>query len=107
MLATMTTDVLRIALAGLLCLAVTPAWSEMSADHTAFAERYAVAWCSGEPVLVAAFFADQGSLSINGGEPAVGREAIATVARDFMEAFPDLVVSFDGLEEHRNARQLI
>lgn len=105
MLATMTTDVLRIALAGLLCLAVTPAWSEMSADHTAFAERYAVAWCSGEPVLVAAFFADQGSLSINGGEPAVGREAIATVARDFMEAFPDLVVSFDGLEE-RDGRLL-
>jgi hypothetical protein len=56
-------------------------------------------------VLVAAFFADEGSLSINGGEPAVGREAIAAVARDFMEAFPDLVVSFDGLEE-RDGRLL-
>jgi len=99
MLSGMTTRGLRITLAWLLCMATTPAWSDMSADHTAFAERYAVAWCSGEPVLVAAFFADEGSLSINGGEPAVGREAIAAVARDFMEAFPDLVVSFDGLEE--------
>jgi hypothetical protein len=86
-------------------MATTPTWSDMSADRTAFAKRYAVAWCSGEPVLVAAFFAEEGSLSINGGEPAVGREAIAAVARDFMEAFPDLIVNFDGLEE-RDGRLL-
>jgi hypothetical protein len=105
MLPGMSNHGLFVALACLLYMAVTPAWSEMSAEHKAFAERYAVAWCSGEPVLVAAFFADEGSLSINGGEPAVGREAIAAVARGFMEAFPDLVVTFDGLEE-RDGRLL-
>jgi len=64
---------------------------------TAFGRRYARAWCSQEPDRVAAFFAEDGSLTINGGEPAVGREAIAEVARSYMMAFPDLHVSMKGL----------
>jgi hypothetical protein len=55
-----------------------------SDELTKFAQRYAKAWCSQNPKSVAAFFAENGSLSVNGGPPAVGRAAIAEVARGFM-----------------------
>jgi uncharacterized protein (TIGR02246 family) len=54
------------------------------AELTTFAKRYAEAWCSQNPESVAAFFAENGSLSVNDGPPAVGRAAIAEVARGFM-----------------------
>ena len=41
-----------------------------------FAARYTAAWCSNNAASVAAFFARDGSLTINGGTPAVGRVAI-------------------------------
>lgn len=63
-----------------------------------FATRYAAAWCSQNPASVAAFFAEHGSLTINGGEASVGRAAIAAAAQDFMAAFPDLVVRMDGVD---------
>ena len=63
-----------------------------------FAERYAEAWCSQNPEDVAAFFAENGSISINNGPPAVGRAAIAEIARGFMCDFPDMIVTFDKLE---------
>jgi len=62
-----------------------------------FAARYAQAWSSQDPVRVAAFFAENGSLKVNDAPPAVGRTAISGEARSFMEAFPDLKVSFDKL----------
>lgn len=62
-----------------------------------FATRYTAAWCSQDPASVAAFFAPGGSLTINDGEPSVGRTAIAASARAFMSAFPDLVVTMDDL----------
>jgi uncharacterized protein (TIGR02246 family) len=62
-----------------------------------FATRYTAAWCSQDPRQVAAFFAPHGSLTINGGAPASGREAIARAAQGFMSAFPDLRVSMDGV----------
>lgn len=61
-----------------------------------FALRYTAAWCSGNPERVAEFFSTNGSLTVNGGPPARGREAIADVARSFMTAFPDLEVMLDG-----------
>lgn len=64
-----------------------------------FAERYTRAWCSHDPLAVAAFFATDGSLTINDGDPAKGREAIADAARGFMMAFPDLKVAMDDLVE--------
>lgn len=63
------------------------------------AARYTAAWCSQDPASVAAFFAADGSLRINEGEPAVGREAITASAAGFMTAFPDLVVSMDALRQ--------
>ena len=62
-----------------------------------FAKRYAEAWCSQNPESVAAFFAENGSLSVNDGPPAVGRAAIAEVARGFMKTFPDMVVTMDDV----------
>src|SRR5216683_1652327 len=62
-----------------------------------FATKYTAAWCSQNAASVAAFFADQGSLKVNEGSPAVGRTAITAVAQGFMTAFPDLVIRMDGL----------
>ena len=62
-----------------------------------FAMRYAKAWCSQNPESVAAFFAERGSISINNGSPAVGRAAIAEIARGFMRDFPDIVVTMDDV----------
>jgi SnoaL-like polyketide cyclase len=62
-----------------------------------FAERYTAAWCSQNPASVAAFYCDQGSLRVNEGAPAVGRSAIAEVARSFMSLFPDLCLVMDAL----------
>src|SRR5437868_3463883 len=62
------------------------------AKITQFAKLYAEAWCSQNPESVAAFFAENGSLSVNDGPPAVGRAAIGEIARAFMRDFPDMVV---------------
>ena len=63
-----------------------------------FATRYTAAWCGGDPSRVASFYAENGTLTINGGAPSVGRAAIAEAARGFMTAFPDMIVAMDGLE---------
>jgi SnoaL-like polyketide cyclase. len=69
----------------------------MSDELSNFAKRYAEAWCSQNPESVAAFFAENGSLSVNDRPPAVGRAAIAEVAREFMTDLPDIVVTMDKL----------
>jgi len=62
-----------------------------------FATRYTAAWCSQNPARVAAFFAPNGSLTINGAAPAAGRAAITAAAQQFMTAFPDLRVGMDAV----------
>lgn len=69
----------------------------MTSDLDQFARSYARAWCSQNPDSVASFFAATGSLKVNDGAPAVGREAIAEVAKSFMTAFPDMIVTMDRL----------
>lgn len=59
---------------------------------TEFANRYAAAWSGRDPVAFGAFYAVNGSLRVNDGEPAVGRDAVVETARSFMEAFPDMRV---------------
>ena len=66
-------------------------------DLENFARRDTAAWCSQDPASVAAFYAADGSLTINGGTPSVGTAAITDAARGFMEAFPDMQVLMDGL----------
>jgi predicted ester cyclase len=62
-----------------------------------FATHYTAAWCSQHAASVASFFAEHGSLKINDGAPAIGRDAITSSAQGFMTAFPDLVVKMDRL----------
>lgn len=62
-----------------------------------FGRKYTAAWCSQDPARVAGSFAERGSLTINDGGPAVGRAAIAAAAQGFMSAFPDMVVTMDGV----------
>ena len=45
-----------------------------------FAEAYTAAWCSQDAARVAAFYEENGSLSVNEDAPAVGRQAITEVA---------------------------
>jgi steroid delta-isomerase-like uncharacterized protein len=69
------------------------------------AKRYAEAWCSHNPEDVAAFFAENGSLKVNNDAPAIGRAAIAEIARGFMRDFPDMIVKFDKLEPRKAATE--
>jgi uncharacterized protein (TIGR02246 family) len=62
-----------------------------------FAQRYSAAWCSKDPAKVAEHYAPEGSLTINGGEPAAGRAAITAAAQAFMTALPDIQVLMDDL----------
>ena len=67
-------------------------------DHlNDFGRRYAEAWSSQRAENVAMFFAREGSLALNEGEPAVGRAAISVMAQEFMTAFPDLNVECDRM----------
>jgi uncharacterized protein (TIGR02246 family) len=69
----------------------------MNATLSDFATRYTAAWCSQDASRVASFFAENGSLRINDGEPSVGRTAITAAAQGFMTAFPDMVVTMDDV----------
>jgi len=62
-----------------------------------FAKSYAQVWCSQRPNFVSSFFSEDGILQINDGSPAKGTEEITNVAKGFMDAFPDMVVSMDSL----------
>ncbi len=66
-------------------------------DLEIFARSYAQAWCSKRPEFVASYFAKDGSLQVNKGAPALGTEAITEVAKGFMDAFPDMIVTMDSL----------
>lgn len=67
-----------------------------------FANRYAAAWSSQDPVCLASFYAVNGSLAVNAGDPSVGRAAIAATAGAFMDAFPDMVVRMDKVIREGN-----
>jgi uncharacterized protein (TIGR02246 family) len=89
----------RIAALWLLPLiACTTGGGKMDAQRLQdFGTRYAAAWSSHDAAAVASFFEENGSLTVNDGEPAVGRDAIAGVAQGFITAFPNLVVKMDSL----------
>ena len=62
-----------------------------------FAARYTAAWCSQNAASVAEFYSPDGSLTVNGGTPAIGRREITDAAQSFMSAFPDMQVLMDDL----------
>ena len=69
----------------------------ISAQRRNLAERYTVAWGSQDAASVASCYSPDGSLSVNGGPPAIGRGAIAGVAQGFMTNFPDMTLLMDSL----------
>ena len=60
-----------------------------------FARRYTASWCSHDAASVAACFSETGSITVNDGEPAIGRSAIPTLVQGFYDTFPDTVVLMD------------
>lgn len=67
-----------------------------------FATKYTAAWCSHNAASVASFYAEGGSLKINDGTPSVGRTAITAAAQGFITAFPDMVITMDGISFNGN-----
>ena len=49
------------------------------------------------PDAVASFYEPEGLITINNGDPIVGRAAIADMALDFYRAFPNLLVHLDDI----------
>ncbi len=73
-----------------------------SKDIRDMAEGYAKAWSSRSPEAVASFYEENGRITINNGEPIVGRVAIAEMAQGFYNEFPDLVVHLDEIRTAGN-----
>lgn len=92
--------VLPCLLIGALTLAGVPA-SAAGDDNRMlqFASSYAAAWSSQDPAALAAHYAEDGVLIVNGSAPSIGRAAIESKACGFMTAFPDMTVSLLGLEQ--------
>jgi uncharacterized protein (TIGR02246 family) len=63
---------------------------------------YTNAWCSRSGEAVASFFAENATSIINGGEPTIGRAAIADAMGAFFVEFPDLVLRMDDLRSGGN-----
>ena len=61
------------------------------------AAAYTAAWNTGRPEAVAAFFAEDGAITINRGNPWPGREGVAQMAAGFFADVPDLCLTCDGL----------
>ena len=68
-------------------------------DETAreLAEAYTAAWNSGSPEAVAAFYAEDGRICINRGDPWVGRDGIAAMAAGFFADVPDMRLVCDDV----------
>ena len=80
------------------CVAANASGEWMSPEQLHdFASRYAQAWCSHDAVATAFFFAEEGSIAVNGSAPAVGRAEIAELVQGFYDAFPDTVVIMDAV----------
>jgi hypothetical protein len=67
-----------------------------------FGKNYTKAWNSKNPENMASFYAAFGSLTVNNGTPAVGRDQIIAVAKSYMKAFPDMKLTMDSLVADSN-----
>ena len=83
-------------LASTSCTSTTPM---KQPDLAGLGTRYAAAWSSQNPALLASFYGENGSLTVNDGPPSVGRAAIAATAQGFMSAFPDMVVKMSHMSQ--------
>ena len=62
-----------------------------------FGQKYTDAWNSKNPEEMASFYAEDGILTVNNGNPAVGRTQFEGTAQSYMEAFPDIQLTMDSL----------
>lgn len=62
-----------------------------------FGKKYTAAWNSKQPDKMASFYAEDGMLTVNNGQPAVGRKQLAETAQSYMEAFTDMELTMDSL----------
>jgi uncharacterized protein (TIGR02246 family) len=72
----------------------------MAIDHetaSRLAEAYTAAWNSGSADAVAAFYAQEGQIIINRGQPWLGRKGIADMAAGFFSDVPDLKLVCDDV----------
>lgn len=71
----------------------------MSISHQQAVEHaiaYTRAWCEHDAEAVASHYSsDSEGITINDGEPWVGRAGVAEMARGFIAAFPDMVLYMD------------
>jgi uncharacterized protein (TIGR02246 family) len=61
------------------------------------AQAYTAAWNTHSPEAVAAFFAPNGGIVINNGEPWTGRDGVARMAAGFFADVPDFVLVCDSV----------
>ena len=74
-------------------------------DHDKIKEigdAYTAAWNSGSPQAVAEFYATDGWIAINRGEPWLGRAGIAEMATGFFCDLPDLTLVCDDVRSAGN-----
>lgn len=72
----------------------------MSLDHETarkLGSAYTAAWNSGLPEAVAEFFAHEGHIVINRGQPWVGRKGISEMAAGFFADVPNLTLVCDDV----------
>nr|WP_321512320.1 nuclear transport factor 2 family protein [uncultured Hyphomonas sp.] len=70
----------------------------LTADDLAkLADGYTAAWNTGSADAVAGFYAEDGQITINGGDPWLGRTGVRDMAAGFFADVPDLVLSCDGI----------
>lgn len=61
------------------------------------AHDYTAAWNSGDPAQVASFYAPDGQIIINRGDPHKGTEAMTAMAAGFYADVPDLSLTCDDI----------
>jgi uncharacterized protein (TIGR02246 family) len=70
-----------------------------SADEAVrkLADAYTAAWNTGSAQAVADFYAEDGRIVINRGQPWEGRSGVANMAAGFFADVPDLTLACDGI----------
>lgn len=69
----------------------------MTTDIEKIAADYTAAWNSKKPEAVASFYAEDGEIVINRGEPWSGRARVADMAAGFYADVPDLTLTCDAV----------
>jgi len=71
-------------------------------DLKSFGKKYAEAWSSHNPDNVLALHSETSRLSVNDGEPAIGKQAIRKIVQGFIESYPDLHIQVNDVVEKQN-----